>query len=165
MGEEKECCPVFDPKPWDGVEHVWKDKPFLKGSIPQLFHMPIPGFLGPGIGRLWKQAQDLGIASATEDFLLLMHDPSPWKSELFLSVAKEGPGTVTLSGTFISKVYDGPYNDVPKYIRAVDDYLAMRAKSPRTITSIIRRARMRQDIRAQLHCRLRRSIAGRHRPS
>jgi len=128
MGEEKECCPVFDPKPWDGVEHVWKDKPFLKGSIPQLFHMPIPGFLGPGIGKLWKQAQDLDIAPATEDFLLLMHDPSPWKSELFLSVAKESPGTVTLSGSFFSKVYDGPYNDVPKYIHAMDDFLATRAK-------------------------------------
>lgn len=131
MEEEKPCCPVFDPKPWDGVEHAWNDKLFLMGTIPQFLHMPLPGKLDTEIGRLWKRAQDLGIAPAEGDFLLLMHDPSPWKAELFLSVTGRAGGERfgTLSGTFVSKVFDGPYNAVPSYIKELDAYLAGSGKA------------------------------------
>ena len=32
------------------------------------------------------------------------------------------------SGTFISKVYDGPYNHVPKWIEDMDEYLASKGQ-------------------------------------
>jgi hypothetical protein len=28
-----ECCPKFDPEPWDGKEVVWREKRFLKDRV------------------------------------------------------------------------------------------------------------------------------------
>ncbi len=129
--EEKECCPEFDPAPWDGIEHQWAEKPFLMGTIPQFLHMPLPGFLDKAITRLWGKAQEWGIAPDLKDFLLLAYDPSPWKSELYLAITKTHPEAENirrLSGTFISKVFDGPYQAVPRYIKELDAYLAATSK-------------------------------------
>jgi hypothetical protein len=124
--ETHECCPVFDPLPWENKTHNWVDKPFIIDYLPQFFHMPFPPMMGKVIGRMWKKAQEAGAAPEMKDFLLLAYDPSPWKSELYMNVTKEVPGAenVKLTGTFISKVFDGPYNNVPKYIKELDSYLA-----------------------------------------
>jgi effector-binding domain-containing protein len=128
--KEHECCPVFDPIPWDNKIHNWVDKPFIKDYLPQIFHMPLPSMMGKVLGRMWKKAQDANAATEMKDFLLLAYDPSPWKSELFLNVTREVPGTenVKLTGTFVSKVFDGPYNNIPKFIKELDNYLASTGK-------------------------------------
>jgi len=128
--ETHECCPVFDPAPWDNKTHNWVEKPFIKDYLPQFFHMPLPSMMGKVIGRMWKKAQDAGAATEMKDFLLLAYDPSPWKSELYMNVTKEVPGAenVKLTGTFISKVFDGPYHHVPKYLKELDIYLAGQGK-------------------------------------
>lgn len=120
------CCPEFDPAPWENKEQTWNNKLFLKDSVPELLHIPLPGIYGKAITHMWKKAQDAGAAPDLKDFLLLAHDPSPFKGELYMSITKEIPGeeNVRLSGTFISKVFDGPYNKVPSYIKETDKYLA-----------------------------------------
>ncbi len=125
------CCPELDATLWNNVEHKWTNKLFLKHSVPQLFHIPLRGVYAKAITDMWKKAQDAGAAPEMKDFLMLAHDPSPFKSELYLAVTKEIPGEeiVRLSGNFISKVFDGPYNAVPKYIREMDQYLAAMGKA------------------------------------
>ncbi len=124
------CCPKFDTTPWDEKTHQWQDKLFIIGTIPQLFHMPLPWTLNSTMSRMWNQAQEAGAAPDLKDFLVLAYDPSPWKSELYLSVTKEVPGTenVKLTGTFLSKVFDGPYNAVPKWIKAMETYVTSKGK-------------------------------------
>jgi hypothetical protein len=124
------CCPEFDPKPWEGKIHKWKDKPFIKDSVPQFLHMPLPWMVGKAISRMWKKAQEAGADPDIKDFLLLAYDPSPWKSELFMATTKEVPGTenVRLSGTFLSKVFDGPFNSVPKWIEEMDEFVSSKGK-------------------------------------
>lgn len=39
---KSQCCPKFNPKLWDEKTHQWKDKLFIKNTVPQLFHMPFP---------------------------------------------------------------------------------------------------------------------------
>ena len=125
-----ECCPEFDPVLWNNVEHKWKDRLFLKDSVPEVFHIPLPGTYGKAITRMWEKAEEAGAAPDRKDFLLLAYDPSPFKSELFMSITKEilGAENVRLSGTFISKVFDGPYNKVPSYIKEMNGYLASTRK-------------------------------------
>lgn len=120
------CCPEFDPVPWENKTHIWTNKPFIKDSVPELFHIPLPSMIGKAITRLWEKAKEADAAPELKDYLLLAYDPSPWKGELYMSVTKEVPGAenVTLSGRFISKVFDGPYNHVPQYIEEMDGYLA-----------------------------------------
>lgn len=128
---EQACCPVFDPAPWDYVTHEWVDKPFIKDYLPQFLHMPLPWMMGKRIGRMWKKAQDEGATTEMKDFILLAYDPSPWKSELYMTVTKEVPGAenVKLTGTFMSKVFDGPYSHVPKYLNEFRRYLVLKEKT------------------------------------
>lgn len=125
MSDEKECCPKFDPKPWDEVTQTWKDKPFITTTVPQIFHMPLPWVYSKAISGMWKKAEKYGIAPQTKDFMLLAYDPSPWKSHLYMTVTKEikQSDVVTISGTFVSKVFDGPYQNIPKYIGELNNYL------------------------------------------
>jgi hypothetical protein len=59
-------------------------------------------------------------------FLLLAYDPSPWKSEFYLAVTQEVPEAenVRLTGKFISKVFDGPFQEVPKWMKEMDEAMA-----------------------------------------
>ena len=131
--QHEDCYPKFDPKPWDEKVHEWQDKLFIKNSLPQFFHMPLPGMFRRTINRLWKLAQDAQAAADMKDFLLLAHDPTPWKSDLYMLVTHEVPGAdnVRLSGTFISKVFDGPFSKVPQYIWEMDVYLSKQEKLAR----------------------------------
>jgi hypothetical protein len=124
------CCPRFDPAPWDGKTHVWKDKPFIMESMPEFMHMPFPPMIAKAMGKMWKAAQDAGAAPELKDFMCLAYDPSPWKGELYVAVTKEvqSAKNVKLSGTFMSKVFDGPYNAVPKWIKEMDKYLSGQGK-------------------------------------
>ena len=75
-------------------------------------------------------AQEAGAAPELNDFLFLTYDPSPWKSELYLAVTKEVPTSdnVKFTGEFLSKVFDGPYNAVPKWVKEMDTYVASQGK-------------------------------------
>lgn len=117
----EECCPVFDPDPWDDKVHLWENKHFIMDTIPEFLHIPLSqSYYSRVVSRMWKMAVESGAAPEMKDFLLLAYDPSPWKGELYMAVTKavEGIRNIDLSGTFISKLFDGPYNHVPKYIKA-----------------------------------------------
>jgi len=122
----EDSCNLFDPALWDEKVHQWSDKLFIKDSLPQIFHIPLPGTYPRTINRLWKLAQDDKAAPDMKDFLMLAYDPSPWKSDIYINVTHEVPNAnnVRLSGKFISKVFDGPFSKVPGYIRDMDLYLA-----------------------------------------
>jgi hypothetical protein len=132
---EHDCCPVFEPGLWDQKTHEWIQKPFIRDYIPQFLHMPLPSMMGRIIGRMWKKAEGAGASPELKDFLLLAYDPSPWKSELYMNVTKEVPGAenVTLSGTFITKVFDGPYKSVPGYLKEFYIYLDSLGKKAKKI--------------------------------
>ncbi|MFC2156266.1 hydrolase [Acidobacteriota bacterium] len=124
--ENKECCPEFSPEKWDGKTLNWDKKKFIKESIRTFFHIPFPPSIGKKITKLWKIAEEAKATSDTkEDVLVLFHDPSAFKSELYLSVTGEVPNANNnpISGTFISKVFDGAYNAIPKFMKQMDAYL------------------------------------------
>jgi len=127
VGEnEAQCCPPFDPAPWDEKEITWQDKLFIKEGIPQFMHIPLPGVFGKAVGRMWGKIEAADARPDTKDFLMLSYDPSPWKSELYINATKEIPDAenVRLSGNYLTKVFDGPYNAAPQWIKAMDKYVA-----------------------------------------
>jgi hypothetical protein len=77
--KETGCCPIFDPAPWDQKEFVWQEKLFIKDTIPQFLHIPLPGAFGKTVGRMWKKIEDAGAKTGKKDFLMLAYDPSPWE--------------------------------------------------------------------------------------
>lgn len=123
---ETGCCPLFDPELWQDKKFVWKDKPFVKGTMLQFLHMPLPGSFGKVVGQLWKKIEDANAAPEDRDFLMLATESSPWKGEVYLNVTHDVPNTenVTISGEFMTKVFDGPYNSIPKWIKEMDQYVS-----------------------------------------
>lgn len=118
------CCYPFDPTLWDEKTHIWEDKLFLQDEVSQIMH--IPTNMTSVVERMFKKIEAADAAPDAKDFLMLAYDPSPWKSEIYMTVTKEIPGSkmAKLSGTFMSKVYDGPYHHVPKWIEDMDRYLS-----------------------------------------
>lgn len=120
------CCPIFHPGKWDNKTFYWSQKQFLVASIPTLFHIPFPPMIGKKITKMMKKAEDANkILENKEDVLLLFTDPHPFKSEMYLSVTGEVPDAknTIITGTFKSKVFEGDYNDIPKFIKQMDAFL------------------------------------------
>jgi hypothetical protein len=116
------CCPVFDPARWNEQMYTWENKMFIRGTMPQILYYPFPGIIRRILKKLWKQAREANAETGQEDFLILTYDQSPWKCEFYMSVRQAVPGAdnVQLSGTYFTKVFDGPHSMVPKYIHEMD---------------------------------------------
>ncbi|MFC1609255.1 hydrolase [Patescibacteria group bacterium] len=126
---KEDCCPEFNPEKWDEKSFNWDKKQFIRESIPTLFHIPFPPMIGKKITKMWKAAEESGKnIENKEEALVLFTDPNPFKSEIYLSVTGEVPDAknIPISGVFISKVFDGPYNAIPKFMAQMDKYLSGR---------------------------------------
>jgi len=127
----EECCPEFRPEKWNEKIVDWDQKHFIKMTVPTFFHIPFSPMLGKKITKMMQMAEDSeNLSHNKEDILLLFTDPHPFKSEMYLSVTGNVPdaNNTTISGTFISKVFEGAYNAIPKFIKQMDVYLNKQEK-------------------------------------
>lgn len=123
--QNNECCPQFHPEKWDRKTQVWDKKRFIKESIPTLFHIPFPPMIGKKITKMWNLVEKNQAAGNKEDVLILFRDPSAFKSEIYILVDKSIPeaDNAEISGEFFSRVFDGGYNAVPKFIKIINEDL------------------------------------------
>lgn len=70
------------------------------------------------------------IDAKKDEVLVLFQDPSAFKSNIYISVTGNvaGANNVKISGTFIAKVYEGPYNAIPKFVKDMNVYLQKTGK-------------------------------------
>ncbi len=118
------CCLPLDTSLWDEKSFEWKDKLFLQDQVVQFLHIPLN--MTSVVKRMFAKIEAANAMPDRKDFLMLCYDPSPWKSEIYMTISKDVPGgkVARLSGTFLSKVFDGPYHHVPKWIKVMDAYVA-----------------------------------------
>ena len=129
--KNNECCPEFNPQKWNGKIFNWNNKQFIKESVPTLFHTPFPPMIGKKITKMMDLATKVDKIDAKKDeVLVLFQDPSAFKSNIYISVTGNVPGAnnVNIPGTFIAKVYDGPYNAIPKFVKDMNMYLKKKGK-------------------------------------
>lgn len=101
------CCPVFQPEPWEGATLRFEDKLFLRVTTRSILHVPL------NMGKVFARAQEALVAhDAADGFLVLSRDVSAFTGEHLFAAAQEVPGfeMVRLSGTFATKVFEGPYS-------------------------------------------------------
>ncbi|MCF8379711.1 MAG: hypothetical protein K9H49_09055 [Bacteroidales bacterium] len=125
------CCPKFEVNKWDNKTFNWNEKLFIKESVPTLFHIPFPPMIGKRMNKLCDLVEkaDANMTDMT-DALVMFHDPSAFKSEIYYSVTKnvEGAENTSLTGTFEAGVFEGPYNSIPKHIKSMNHRLAEQSK-------------------------------------
>ena len=108
-----ECCPPFDPAPWEDKMLTWDNKLFIKDKVCTLFYMPIN--FGAAMKRLNACVEKAG--AIMPDWLCLSDHTSKWNMNLYLAVDKEIPqaNNIKLSGNFYSRVYEGNFNETGKW--------------------------------------------------
>ncbi len=111
--KKTECCPKFDPALWKDRTFNWTDKLFATDKVTCLFHIPLN--MGQVMTRMMKKIDAANALSP--EVLMLSYDPSPWVSEQLIAVEKEVEGMqhVKLSGTFLTKVFEGPYREAKNW--------------------------------------------------
>ncbi|PIU22547.1 MAG: hypothetical protein COT14_00715 [Candidatus Diapherotrites archaeon CG08_land_8_20_14_0_20_30_16] len=117
---DKVCCPRFDPAPWDNKTNLWKNKRFVKDKVFTLFYVPIN--FGSVIVKLHKK---IDAAKATNpEYLCLSDHTSMWNMDLYLAVDRTIPNAenITLSGKFLTKVFEGLFKDVGNWYKDIVDY-------------------------------------------
>ena len=131
MTNSEQCCPVFDPSPYDDKVVEWKDKLFVKDSMRTFMHMPLFGVFGKTVTRMMKTIDTAEAKAEDKDLIMLSRDPSPWRSELYINVTKEVPGAenLRLTGVYLTKVYEGPYKDMGKWINDLKAHVKAKGKS------------------------------------
>ncbi len=111
--DESVCCPPFEPTPWDGKIHNWDKRQFIVDHVRTFYFMPLN--FGKVMKRLNAKVEEAG--ADVPDWLCLSDHTSKWNMDVYMEVDKEIPDAhnVTLSGSYYSKVYEGPFKDMGKW--------------------------------------------------
>jgi len=117
---QNECCPKFDPAPWDEKIFEWNEKKFMKDRVFTFFYIPM------NFGRVMKKLDEKvrDVKTTISDGMCLSVHTSKWNMDLYLAVDKEIPGAenMTLSGKFLSKVYEGSFQDTGKWCKDFEQF-------------------------------------------
>jgi len=123
---ETGCCPRFNPQPWDEKEITFKDKLFIKDRVRSFLHIPL------NFGKVMvKNMERIQKAEAlAPEPLLLSDENSLWGADVYIAVAKDVPGAemARISGTFLSKVFEGPYKNAGKWAKEMKAYVQSKAR-------------------------------------
>jgi Bacterial hydrolase len=123
---ETGCCPRFDPEPWDDKEITFENKLFVKDRVRSVLHIPL------NFGKVMvRNMEQIKAADAEPDEMLLLSDEnSLWGSDVYIAVSKDVPGAqmTRISGTFLTRAFEGPYKDIRQWIAQMKAHVASKKK-------------------------------------
>ena len=124
------CCPRFDPQPWDRQDQVWKDRLFVRDRVRAVLHIPLN--FGGVMTRNMTRIEAAGVKT---DGLVISDENSLWGSDVYIGVDKDLPGAdmQRLTGTFISRVFEGPYSQIGRWTREMQAYVKERGVTPKKV--------------------------------
>lgn len=120
------CCDPFDPEPWQDREVAWKDKFFVKDHVVSFLHIPLN--MGKKVIRNMELIEKANAKAPQQ--LMLTDEKSLWGADIYIDVSSEVPGAqmAALSGTFLTKVFEGPYQNAGKWAQEMKDYVEGKGK-------------------------------------
>ena len=120
------CCEPFNPKPWEDKEITWKGKLFVKDHITSLLHIPLN--FGQKVVHNMKLINAVGAEAKHQ--LMLTDENSLWGADIYIDVSKKVPDAQmsTLSGTFLTKVFEGPFQKVGTWAEEMKKYVENKGK-------------------------------------
>jgi hypothetical protein len=128
------CCPIFNPEPWQDPstgsgrvkEITWNNKLFVTDHVKSFLHIPLD------MNKIMIKNMTLieTAGAKAEQGLMLSDEKSLWGSEIFIDVTKDVPGAkmATLSGTFLTKVFEGPYRNCGQWAKEMVAYVKAQNK-------------------------------------
>lgn len=125
------CCNLIDPKKWDRKTINWRKKLFLKDSVSKLFHIPIN--MGSKISKNSRIIKKNG--AEKKEFLMLTDEKSMWSADIYIDVKKkiDGANMQRITGKFITRVFEGPYKNIPTWKKEMYSYAKSKNKKIKKI--------------------------------
>lgn len=118
------CCPRFEPDAWRQRQLQWFDKLFVRAHVRSIFHVPV------GLRAMFtaQLAAISRVNARSEDPFVLADEGAQFRADYYFPVTKAVPGaeTVSLRGTFACDVFEGPYRNVPAWMRAARERIGSR---------------------------------------
>lgn len=116
---ETGCCSVPNVEEWNEKMITLENKTFIRMYTRSFFFIPLN--MGKIMTALQQTASKAGATMPPEQAMILSRDLSPWKAEQLYAVSRpiEGADNISLSGTYITKVFEGPYQDAKKWYDAM----------------------------------------------
>ena len=128
---ETGCCPRFNPEPWQEKEITWQDKLFVKDRVKSFMHIPLN--FGKVIARSSEKID--AAQAASDEYMMLSDENSLWGSDLYIAVSKQVPDCdmARISGTFLTKVFEGDYKNMKNWITDMNTYVEKQGKKTEKI--------------------------------
>lgn len=125
------CCEPFNPEPWEDKETTWKDKIFVKDHVNSFLHIPLD--MGKKIVKNLKLIEQANAKAPHQ--LMLTDEKSLWGADIYIDVSQDVPGAqmTTLSGTFLTKVFEGPYKNAGKWAKEMEAIVKSKEKELKKI--------------------------------
>lgn len=131
MSDEKECCPKFDPAPWQERFVALDGKKFVKARVRSFLRIPLNfgGVVAQNMAAIRRADAE------KPDMLMLSDENSWWGADLYLETKKDVPGVqmAALAGTFLAQAYEGNYRAMPKWIADIKLRVANKGKTVRRL--------------------------------
>ncbi len=123
---ETGCCPRFNPEPWQEKEVTFDNKLFVRDHVTSIFHIPLN--FGKVMVRSMNKIQKVNALSPEP--IVLCDEKSLWGSDVYIAVTKDVPDAeiAKISGTFLCKVYEGPFQNAGKWAEDMKTYVVSKAK-------------------------------------
>ena len=128
---ETGCCPRFNPAPWDEKELILQNRLFVKDHVKSFFHIPMN--YGAVMTRNMEKIAKAGSLAAVP--FMLSDEKSMWGADIYIEVSKDVPASqmVRLSGTFLTKVFEGPYKNIRTWINQMKDFVTSKNKEMKNL--------------------------------
>jgi hypothetical protein len=116
------CCPKFNPEIYDNKLIEIQGLDMVKAKTKSFLFMPLN--MSSVMTKVMKGIRDAD-AEVKDNYLILSNDVSMWRAEHYFLVSKTVPGmdNVKFSGTFITKVFEGGYSQVPNWLKEMDAFV------------------------------------------
>ena len=120
------CCEPFNPEPWQDKEITWNNKIFVKDHVISFLHVPLN--FGQKVVKNMKLIEAAGAKAPYQ--LMLTDESSLWGADIYIDVSKNVSGAemATISGTFLTKVFEGPYQNAGKWAKEMAEYVENKGK-------------------------------------
>jgi len=103
----------------------------MKDRVLSFFHIPL------NFGAIMKRNMALidQAGAGIEPTMVLSDENSLWGADVYIETSKDVPGAqmAEISGTFLCKVFEGPYRNVPTWIEAIKTFVQGKGKSVRKL--------------------------------
>ncbi len=128
---ETDCCPRLNVDAWQEKLITYKNKLFLKDHVTSIFHIPLN--YGRVMERDMAMIEKAGAHSREQ--IILTDEKSPWGADVYIAVEKEVPKAdmEKISGNFLSKVFEGPYNKIETYLDEMKTFVKSKNKEIKKI--------------------------------